>query len=184
MSVMNGFRHELLSRMLGLNGHVTGAGDDGGPLHELRRRWPLSAPVPGVLARVRPTIDGQVLVTANGVAIRRPGARHARSGSLNAHQTFPIAVGWRAGGFHRWRSVIIGARMAEQAAPAYRRSITLIAPRGNVTPFGITPRIKTYTIAGTFDIGMIEYDHDLCLHAAGRSAALFQSGSTGRQRLK
>ncbi|MEI9992211.1 MAG: FtsX-like permease family protein [Rhizomicrobium sp.] len=55
-------------------------------------------------------------------------------------------------------SVIIGARLAAKLDIAPGGSITLIAPRGNVTPFGVTPRIKTYTVAGTFNIGMSEYD--------------------------
>jgi lipoprotein-releasing system permease protein len=60
--------------------------------------------------------------------------------------------------FQGGESVIVGARLAEKLRLAPGQPITLIAPRGNVTPFGTTPRVKSYTIAGTFRIGMSEYD--------------------------
>ena len=55
-------------------------------------------------------------------------------------------------------AVIIGARLADRMHFVPGGKITLIAPRGNVTPFGMTPRVKSYTVAGTFRIGMSEYD--------------------------
>jgi lipoprotein-releasing system permease protein len=55
-------------------------------------------------------------------------------------------------------NVIIGYRMAQQLGIGPGMTITLIAPKGNVTPFGTTPRVKTYTVAGIFNIGMSEYD--------------------------
>jgi lipoprotein-releasing system permease protein len=60
--------------------------------------------------------------------------------------------------FHGGDAVIIGGRLAEQMRLVPGMKITLIAPRGNVTPFGVTPRVKSYTIAGTFEVGMSEYD--------------------------
>src|ERR1700683_3163479 len=60
--------------------------------------------------------------------------------------------------FHGGDSVIVGARLAQRLHLVPGMQMTLIAPRGNVTPFGVTPRVKSYTVAGTFQIGMSEYD--------------------------
>ena len=79
-----------------------------------------------------------------------------------------ITVQRRARTIRNGDSVIIGARLANKLGIVPGGTITLIAPRGNVTPFGMTPRIKTYTVAGTFKIGMSEYDAQLRLHAARR----------------
>jgi lipoprotein-releasing system permease protein len=61
-------------------------------------------------------------------------------------------------GFAAGDQVIIGAGLAQKLDLRPGGAITLIAPKGNVTPFGTTPRIKTYTVAGTFRVGMTQYD--------------------------
>jgi lipoprotein-releasing system permease protein len=61
-------------------------------------------------------------------------------------------------GFDDGESVILGARLAQQLGLVPGMTVTLIAPKGEVTPFGSTPRIKTYRVAGTFNVGMSEYD--------------------------
>ena len=61
-------------------------------------------------------------------------------------------------GFDDGESVILGARLAQQLGLVPGMTVTLIAPKGEVTPFGSTPRIKTYRLAGTFNVGMSEYD--------------------------
>jgi lipoprotein-releasing system permease protein len=55
--------------------------------------------------------------------------------------------------------------------------ITLIAPRGNVTPFGTTPRIKTYTVAGTFRVGMTQYDTSFVFMPLSEAQLFFNAGS-------
>jgi lipoprotein-releasing system permease protein len=61
-------------------------------------------------------------------------------------------------GFDDGESVILGGRLAQQLGLVPGMTVTLIAPKGEVTPFGSTPRIKTYRLAGTFNVGMSEYD--------------------------
>ena len=156
MSVMNGFRHELLARILGLQGHVIvqGEGQYLGNFDVVAQRV---RGVPGVL-RVAPVVDGQALASGGGTS---PGVvvRGIRAADLNTLTSVSQSLSNGAlARFQSGESVIIGARLAAKLGTGPGGTITLIAPRGNVTPFGVTPRIKTYEIAGTFNIGMTEYD--------------------------
>jgi lipoprotein-releasing system permease protein len=80
--------------------------------------------------------------------------------------------------FRGGESVIIGVGLAEKLRLAPGMSITLIAPRGNVTPFGVTPRIKTYAIAGTFRIGMSVYDQSYVFMPLEEAQLYFNMGDT------
>jgi lipoprotein-releasing system permease protein len=156
MSVMNGFRHELLSRILGLQGHIIVQGD-GRYLSDFDSIAERVRGVPGVV-RVAPIVDGQALASGAGAS---PGVvvRGIRAKDLSSLTS--VSQSLSSGALQRFRdgdSVIIGARLANKLGIIPGGTITLIAPRGNVTPFGVTPRIKTYTVAGTFNIGMSEYD--------------------------
>src|SRR6185437_14640490 len=61
-------------------------------------------------------------------------------------------------GFDEGQGLAIGRRLADQLSVRAGDNITLVAPRGAVTPMGTTPRIKTYKVAAVFEIGMSEYD--------------------------
>ncbi len=159
MAVMNGFRHDLLSRILGFNGHIIVEGANGG-LTDFDAVAARVRQVAGVVSVV-PKVDGKVMGTANGLSTGVE-VRGIRAQDL---KTLPMVAKTLSDGalehFHGGDAVIIGGRLADQlrVAPGYR--ITLIAPHGNVTPFGMTPRIKTYTIAGTFRVGMSIYDQSV-----------------------
>jgi lipoprotein-releasing system permease protein len=156
MAVMNGFRHELLSRILGLNGHMAIEAPVGN-LPQYDAAAARVRAVPGVI-RVAPIINGQVMGTANGVSVGVL-VRGMRAQDLKSLTEVSKTLSDGAlEHYHGGDAVIIGGRLANQLrlAPGYQ--ITLIAPRGNVTPFGVTPRVKTYTIAGTFNVGISEYD--------------------------
>jgi lipoprotein-releasing system permease protein len=71
--------------------------------------------------------------------------------------------------------VIIGAGLAQKMGVRPGGSITLIAPKGNVTPFGTTPRIKTYTVAGVFRIGMTQYDTSFIFMPLSEAQLFFDS---------
>jgi len=156
MAVMNGFRHELLSRILGLSGHVVVQGY-GGELMDFDAIAERVRKVPGV-TRVAPVVDGQVMATASNVS-RGALVRGLRKTDLEKLTTVSKTLSPGAlARFEGGDNVIIGWRLAQQLGIGPGMQITLIAPRGNVTPFGTTPRVKSYTIAGTFNIGMSEYD--------------------------
>src|SRR5580698_2236596 len=156
MAVMNGFRQELLSKILGLNGHLLIQ-----PLESPLTDWQAVAEriskVPGVRLAA-PIVEGQALASspfnASGVLVR--GIRAADLAKLSS-----IANNIKQGtleGFDAGQGVAIGSRLAEQLSLRAGDNLTLVAPRGAVTPMGTTPRIKAYKIAAVFEIGMSEYD--------------------------
>jgi lipoprotein-releasing system permease protein len=156
MAVMNGFRKELLSKILGLNGHMLIQPLER-PLNDFADVAGKVAKVPGVLLAV-PLVEGQALASspfqASGVLVR--GLREADLKQLPA-----IGPNIRAGsleGFDAGQGVVIGKRLSDQLSVRAGEQITLVAPRGAVTPMGTTPRIKTYRVAAVFEIGMSEYD--------------------------
>lgn len=157
MSVMNGFRAELMGRILGLNGHVGVYASVGG-MSDFDAVADTVRKVPGVV-RVTPMLEGQVMVTspaggASGAIVR--GIRPEDLLSKGA-----VLDGIRAGdpkAFDGDNSVIIGYRLAEKLGLRIGDPITLISPKGNVTAFGNVPRLRSYKVVAVFNVGMAEYD--------------------------
>ena len=179
MSVMNGFRHELLKSILGLNGHVT-VQATGGPLLDFDAVAARLRAVPGV-TRAAPVVDGEVMASQNGV---NQGAvvRGMKGPDLNTLTIVSKTLSPGAmNGFDSGENVIIGAGLAQRMGIRPGGSITLIAPKGNVTPFGTTPRIKTYTVAGIFRIGMTQYDTGFIFMPLSEAQLFFNSerGASG-----
>jgi lipoprotein-releasing system permease protein len=175
MSVMNGFRHELLKSILGLNGHVTVQAAEG-PLPDYDALVRKLLAVPGV-TRAAPVVDGQVMASQNGVnsGVIARGLRTADLKNLTIVSK-TLSPGALAG-FDSGENVIVGAGLAQRMGIRPGGSITLIAPKGNVTPFGTTPRIKTYTVAGVFRIGMTQYDTGFIFMPLGEAQLFFNSES-------
>jgi lipoprotein-releasing system permease protein len=156
MAVMNGFRKELLDKILGLNGHLLIQ-----PLESPLTDWREVAERVGKVDGIKlaaPIVEGQALASspfsAAGVLVR--GVRSADLLKLPS-----VANNIRQGtleGFDEGQGVAIGRRLADQLSLRAGDSVTLVAPRGAVTPMGTTPRIKSYKIAAVFEIGMSEYD--------------------------
>jgi lipoprotein-releasing system permease protein len=156
MAVMNGFRKELLDKILGLNGHLLIQ-----PLESPLTDWQEVAERVGKVDGIKlaaPIVEGQALASspfsAAGVLLR--GVRAADLVKLPS-----VANNIRQGtldGFDQGQGVAIGRRLADQLSLRVGDSVTLVAPRGAVTPMGTTPRIKTYKIAAVFEVGMSEYD--------------------------
>ena len=176
MAVMNGFRHDLLSRILGLQGHIVVQGD----YRNLPNYDALAArllKVPGVVSAT-PVVDGQVMATASGITsgvfVRGIAARDLGASTMVSKSLSDGALEHFRGG----DAVIVGSRLAEKLRLVPGMQITLIAPRGNVTPFGVTPRVKSYTIAGTFDIGMSEYDQTFVFMPLAEAQAYFNTDDT------
>src|ERR1700736_4725578 len=156
MAVMNGFRQELLSKILGLNGHLLIQPLES-PLTDYAAVADRVARLDGITLAA-PLVEGQALASspfnASGVVVR---------GMLGADLTklSQIASNIKQGtldGFDTGQGLVIGRRLAEQLSVRAGDNITLVAPRGAVTPMGTTPRIKAYKIAAVFEIGMSEYD--------------------------
>jgi lipoprotein-releasing system permease protein len=156
MAVMNGFRQELLSKILGLNGHLL--------IQPLEQPLTDFADVAARVSKVdgiylaAPLVEGQALASspfnASGVVVRG-----MRGGDLQ--KLTQVSKNIKQGtldGFDDGQGIAIGSRLAEQLSVRAGDNLTLVAPRGAVTPMGTTPRIKAYKIAAVFEIGMSEYD--------------------------
>jgi lipoprotein-releasing system permease protein len=156
MAVMNGFRQELLGKILGLNGHLLIQPLEQ-PLTDFADVSARVSKVDGVYLAA-PLVEGQALASspfnASGVVVR--GMRGQDLAKLTQVSTH-IKQG-TLDGFDDNQAIAIGSRLAEQLSVRAGDNLTLVAPRGAVTPMGTTPRIKAYKIAAVFEIGMSEYD--------------------------
>ena len=174
MSVMNGFRVELLKGILGLSGHVTVQSEIGNLVDYDRVAQRIRA-VPGVV-RAAPIVDGQAMASQNGantgVAVRGIRREDLAKISLLTEKLQPGALSH----FDGDEAVIIGTGLANKLGIPRGGDITLIAPKGNVTPFGTTPRIKTYHVVGTFHIGNIIYDNNYIFMPLGEAQLYFNYG--------
>jgi lipoprotein-releasing system permease protein len=156
LAVMNGFRKELLDKILGLNGHLLVEAQES-PLTEWKDVTERISQVAGVRLAA-PVVDGPALASSpfNASAIL---VRGIRADDLN-HLT-SIASAIKQGSLERFvegQGVIIGSRLADQLSLHAGDRITLATPGGAASPTGTAPRIKPYTVAAVFEIGMSEYD--------------------------
>jgi lipoprotein-releasing system permease protein len=162
LSVMNGFQTELRGRILAVVSHIQISGANG----EMEG-WPRvaeqSAQQPGVLAAA-PYVQAQGMLSF-GPAVRGAMVRgvvpeyedkvvdfssHMKEGRIEA--LAPDAF-----------NIVLGSELARALGVLVGDKVTLIAPQGVVTPAGVVPRLKTFTVAGIFEVGMFEYDSGLAL---------------------
>ena len=176
MSVMNGFKVELLKSILGLSGHVT-IQSQMGNLADYDTMTARIAKVPGVV-RATPVVDGQVMASnqnANvGAAVRGIRREDLAKQPVIAEKLSPGALA----NFQGDEAVIVGAGLANKLGVRVGGDITLIAARGNVTPFGVTPRIKTYRIVATFHVGNTLYDNNYVFMPLEEAQLYFNKGDT------
>ena len=156
MAVMNGFRLDLMDKIIGLNGHLFLQGVET-PLTDYAAVTERVSKIPGVKL-VLPIVEGQVFASspfgqsgglARGILEsdlkRLPGvAGHITQGSLDS--------------FDAGQGVAVGAKLAEHLSLRAGDQITLITPHGAQTPFGVTPRLKSYNVAAIFKVGMANFD--------------------------
>ena len=160
MSIMNGFRSDLLGHMLGFNGHIyvqgpaiNGPGRDA-MISRIRA-------VPGVTQAV-PKVEAQSVAMAHGplsfaivrgmrpadVRATRLVSQNLKSGSLKGF----------GDGDYGGDMILVGSKLADTLGVTAGDDVTLVSPSGGVTAFGSAPRSKTYTVAATFSVGVSEYD--------------------------
>ncbi|PZN53292.1 MAG: lipoprotein-releasing ABC transporter permease subunit [Proteobacteria bacterium] len=160
MAVMNGFRAELLTRILGINGHLIVTPVDM-PLEDYAAVADRINQVQGIKYAV-PLIDGQVLAQGNvgsgtGALVRGIRGQDLAKVSLVADN---IRQGSLAD-FDTSEGVAIGTRMAQNLGLVLGDVITLISPDGDATPLGTMPRLKGYPVVAIFEVGMSEYDSSI-----------------------
>ncbi len=176
MAVMNGFRHDLMGKILGLQGHVTIQNYGGGGLADYDQIVARVKKVPGVVSAA-PLVQQFVAVDANGVTTGAQ-VRGLRKSDLYAQRMVSKTLTRDSLDLYGPDSVIIGIRMAQNMALAPGSRIKIMGLHGDVTPFGTTPRVKLYTVAGLFDIGMSEYDRSIIFMPLNQAQLFFNMGDT------
>ena len=181
MSVMGGFRQELLGRILGLNGHLGVYAADRGNLSDFDAIAATIRRVPGVVSAT-PIVEGQVLLTGAGSTATGGLARGIRPEDLRAR---PIIAGnIRAGSLSNFEgddAVAIGTRLAFRLGLSIGDKITLVSPQGRATVIGTIPRLRAYTVAAIFEVGMNEYDSTYVFMPLPAAQLYFQTGDAASQ---
>ena len=175
LSVMNGFQKELRARILGVASHVQISGVDGrlANWQEVARQASADRDV----AAAAPYVSAQGLLAnrqnVQGALVRgivpeledqvADIGRHMRRGRLSD---------LRPGEF----GMVLGSELAHAVGARVGEKVVLIAPQGQVTPAGILPRIKQFTVVGVFEVGMYEYDAGLALISLEDAEKLYRLG--------
>lgn len=177
LSVMNGFQKELRTRILGVAAHIEITSVDNG-LADWRAVAAQARQHPEVKAAA-PFVQAQGMISAGeavrGLMVRgvlpeaenqvADFAKYMKRGSLDELQP---------GGF----GIVLGAELARALMVTVGDKVTLIAPKGAVTPAGVLPRLKTFHVVGIFEAGMYEYDSGLALLRLEDAQVLYQLGTT------
>ena len=174
MSVMNGFRGELLDKIVGLNGHAI-IQAYGGRLDNWQNILQDVRKTPGVV-RASPLIEQPLLVTFNGrvegVLVRGNTQDDIQRIRPNVVQGNLDALKPDAG------EVAIGVRLAENIGAQVGDTITVINPAGRSTPFGTVPRQVGYRVAAIFEIGVYDYDEKFVVMPIADAQTLLLTGDT------
>ena len=177
MAVMNGFRAELLDRILGLNGHMVVQPIDT-PLTDYEE---VAARITGVegVDMALPMVQGQALLSGNigagiggivrGLSLDDFTKLEAVSGNLQQGDLTGFAAG---------DEIVIGSRMAQNLGLTLGERLTVVTPEGDVTPFGVSPRVKSYPIGAIFEMGMSEYDSSIAFMPLEEAQLYFNSEGT------
>ncbi|HYD85867.1 MAG TPA: lipoprotein-releasing ABC transporter permease subunit [Vitreimonas sp.] len=180
MSVMNGFRETLLSRILGVNGHIY-VDTRGLPMPEIERIMREAAAAPGVL-HVTPLINEQALGMsvegrAAGLLVRGIPREQLESLPIVSESIQP---GGTLAGFEGIDAptILVGERLAANLGVTQGMGMSIVAPQGSSTPFGFTPRRKSFPIGGVFSVGMAEFDSMLVYMPLEQAQILFGRGDS------
>ncbi len=157
MSVMGGFKVDLLSRILGFNGHL-GVYATEQPLTNYDAVTQKILAVPGVTAAI-PVVDGQVLLTNDRNNNSGGFVRGIRQEDLRRlHAVSDHIVGGSLDDFKGPDAIAVGATLASRFGLSVGSKVTLVSPQGAATAFGTIPRVRAYTVSAIFQVGMNEYD--------------------------
>jgi lipoprotein-releasing system permease protein len=181
MSVMNGFRQELLTRIIGMNGHIAIQAPKG-PLLNFDEVAAKARTVTGVKA-VMPVVAQQAMVMFQSQA-RGAIVHGVRADDLKKREM--IAKNMKAGSLELFGksidpdrsgdSVIMGRRLAENLGLRIGDRFSLVSPQGNVTAFGTVPRQKSVTLVGVFEVGFHEYDKTVIFMPLETAQSFFKVG--------
>jgi lipoprotein-releasing system permease protein len=177
LSVMNGFQKEVRTRILGVASHVQ--------ITSMSNRladWPavakLAAQHPRVLATA-PFVQAQAML-ASGPSVRGAVVRgilpeeEEKVADLGQHMRMGSLAALKPGEF----GVVLGADLARALGVLPGDKVALVAPQGMVTPAGVIPRLKQFTVVGIFEVGIVDADAALALVDLQDAQTLYQMGDT------
>ncbi|MBU2806838.1 lipoprotein-releasing ABC transporter permease subunit [Acidithiobacillus ferrooxidans F221] len=180
MAVMNGFDHTLRSRILAVTSDVIIQGN-GVPVLD----WPTAvkrlSTVPGVTG-VAPYVQAQAMLSHDGLVSGAviegiDPALENRVNKLNQDMKMGELQSLQT---HPW-SIVLGRALARQLGVTVGDKITLISPQGGVTPLGVTPALRQFTVVGLFSVGIYAYDSGMAYINLGDAQRLYglNQGVTG-----
>ena len=184
LSVMNGFQKEVRDRMLSVIAHIELFDAQGAALPDWRAvAEQARAAVPGQVVGAAPFVSAQVLV-ARGDEMR--GALLRGISPAEEATVTPLAAQLQGSTFAKLKpgewNIVLGIELARSLGVREGDKLTVVTPGGQVTPAGIVPRLKQFTVAGTFEAGHFEYDSALALvHLDDAARLLRVEGATGVQ---
>ncbi|MHB1303378.1 MAG: lipoprotein-releasing ABC transporter permease subunit [Acidiphilium sp.] len=179
MSVMNGFRQELLAQILGLNGDI-GVYGAGQSITNYDAAAGKLMKIPGVISAI-PIVQGEVLMTGphggaiggvargiqpQGLAALHTVSRHVVAGSLNGFSGTDIAI---------------GSGVASQLGIPLNGTISLVLPQGKATIIGTIPRIESFHVTAIFQTGMAQYDSSFVFLPLAAAQTLFDAPNAATQ---
>ncbi len=174
MAVMNGFRKELVGKILGLNGHVI-VNRINGPFEDYPDVAKMLAAVKGVKYAI-PLIEAQAMASTQHTAL---GANVRGLELQDLEKLEIVSKNIRFGtlqGFGNQDGIAIGLRLADLLRVSVGDTVTLVGPRGACTPFGCLPRTKSYPVVAIFEMGMSEYDRVMAFMPLREAQKFFSRG--------
>ena len=175
ISVMNGFERELRERILGIASHATISGADG-PLEGWESLAAAAETHPEVMGAA-PFVESQGMLTragqVRGVLIRGVSPSHEPRVSEIGQYLVEGDLGSLAPGRF---NVLLGRDLALRLGASVGTLVTLVAPRAQITPAGVLPRMRRLTVAGIFEAGHAQYDTALAVIHIGDAQRVFRLG--------
>lgn len=174
MSVMNGFKEELMTRVLGINGQLGVYPSFGPYLEKADEKVAVMQQIKNI-THVVPVVDGQVMVSSDnasaGVMVRGMAKEDFKKRTLLNDNYNGLDIEEFLDS-----QIILGHRLARRLALRAGDTVSLVSPKGNITAFGTIPKMKAYTVLGTFDSGMSEYDGNFIFMPIEEAKKFFMTG--------
>ncbi|MDR0553148.1 MAG: lipoprotein-releasing ABC transporter permease subunit [Holosporales bacterium] len=165
-SVMNGFREDLLSRIVGMKGHVVVSSSVSGDISgyqaitdEIKKTEHVRQAIPMIEKHAVLMAKGE----ARGVIVNGISEDDLKNKRLIADNIT----------FGDTTEIIIGRRMAEILQLRVGDSFSLMVPGGVATPFGMIPKEEAFTVSGIFEVGMIDYDKNIVIMPLSKAQDFF-----------
>ena len=181
MSVMGGFKVDLLNRILGFNGHVGVFAARGAALTDYGALAQRIQAVPGVVSAI-PVVDGQVLITDNRGQSTGGLVRGISQADLEKlHSVSGHILAGSLADFHGEDAIAVGVGLARRFGLTIGSPITLVSPQGAATAFGTVPRVRAYKVVAIFQVGMNEYDTSYAFLPIEAAQIFFQKPDAATQ---